>query len=121
MYNIIFGKSGEIKAAKFLRKNGYKILETNFKTPISEIDIIALDKKVLCFVEVKTRKSDAFGTPAEAVDFKKQRKIIQGAYSYLKNSETDFEIRFDIVEVYADKNFKNVKFNLIKNAFDNSF
>ncbi len=121
MYNIIYGKSGEKQAAKFLKKNGYKLIETNFRTPVSEIDIIAFDKKVLCFIEVKTRKSDAFGTPSEAVDFKKQRKIIQGAYLYLQNRESDFEVRFDIVEVYADKNFKDVKFNLIKNAFDNSF
>ena len=118
---IFFGKSGEIKAAKFLRKNGYKIVETNYKTRLSEIDIIAFDKNVLCFIEVKTRKSDQFGLPCEAVNYKKQKKIIQGALSYLQNDDADYEIRFDIVEIYADENFKNVTCNLIKNAFDNSF
>lgn len=121
MTNVIFGKSGEKVAVKFLKQNGYKIIETNYKTRLAEIDIIALDKKVLCFIEVKTRKSDAFGTPAEAVDARKQKKIITGASSYLLSNNLDTEVRFDVIEVYADEKFKNVKVNLIKNAFDNSF
>ena len=121
MYNIIFGRNGERKAASFLKKNGYKIVKTNYKTRISEIDIIAYDNNVLCFIEVKTRRDDTFGTPSEAVDKRKQKKIIQGALSFIENKNIDTEMRFDIVEVYADKNFRKVEFNLIKNAFDNSF
>jgi len=121
MYNIIFGRNGEKRAALYLKKNGYKIIETNYKTPISEIDIIAYDKNVLCFIEVKTRKNADFGTPSEAVDKRKQQKIIQGAFYFLQHKNLECEMRFDVVEVYADKDFKKVNFNLIKNAFDNSF
>ena len=121
MYNIIFGRNGEKRAALYLKKNGYKIIETNYKTPISEIDIIAYDKNVLCFIEVKTRKNADFGTPSEAVDKRKQQKIIQGAFSFLQHKNLECEMRFDVVEVYADKDFKKVNFNLIKNSFDNSF
>lgn len=118
------GKFGEEAAAKFLSRRFYKIIAQNFRKRSFEIDIIAQKGKILCFIEVKTRSSDKFGTPKEAVDFRKQQKIILGAQEYLLQNDWDGEIRFDVAEVYAHK--KNEKFyvdkiNYIKNAFDNSF
>ena len=67
-YKKFLGRAGEVKAAEFLKKKGYKIIKTNYKTYCGEIDIIANDGEYTVFVEVKTRTSDEFGAPAEAVD-----------------------------------------------------
>ena len=110
------GKTGETTAAKFLKKNGYKILERNYRKAYGEIDIIAQKGENVTFVEVKTRKSDAFGTPAEFVTIKKQKRIIKAAYTYIQEKDLDAEFTFDIVEVYYDGR-KVVKVNHIENAF----
>ena len=113
----ILGSKGEELAAGFLKKNGYKILARNHKTRLGEIDIIASDKGTLCFVEVKTRNSDRFGAPAEAVSNFKQRQISKAALCYLKEKKfLDKRARFDVVcvEYLAD----SPKIHLIKNAFD---
>jgi putative endonuclease len=73
------GRWGEEEAARFLRRLGMTIVERNLRTPVGEIDIIARQGKILVFVEVKTRRSDAFGTPQEAVGPTKQRQIIRTA------------------------------------------
>ena len=82
--NKVTGMRGELLAVKFLKKQKYKILETNFTTVIGEIDIIALYKDTLVFVEVKTRLTKVFGLPREAVGSFKQNKIRLVATSYLK-------------------------------------
>ena len=87
MNNIEFGKLGEEKAIEFLKKNGYKILERNYKTKIGEIDIIAIKKKKIIFIEVKTRSSYNFGRPEEAVNEKKLRKIESVAQIYLQSKK----------------------------------
>lgn len=118
-----FGKFGEDTAAHYLTLRFYKILERNYRKRNAEVDIIAQKGKTLCFVEVKTRSNDKFGTPGEAVDFKKQQKIILGAQNYLAQTNWQGEVRFDVAEVYARKTkfgFKTHKINYIKNAFDNS-
>ena len=117
------GIYGERAACDFLIKNGYKIICTNYKTKISEIDIIAKDKNVLCFIEVKTRKNKNFGTPSDYVNFKKRQKIILGAKTYLMSGNYNCEMRFDVVEVYGDffgEEFLISEINIIKNAFDAS-
>ena len=76
MRNKIEGDMGETRAAKFLREKGYRILQTNYKTKFGEIDIIAQDKNVIVFVEVKERATLAFGRPIEAVNFQKQQTIL---------------------------------------------
>src|SRR4051812_11199770 len=86
------GQRGEDIAADYLVKNGYRLVVANFKVPIGrnrndaqitgEIDLIALDGEVLCFVEVKTRSSDAFAEPSAAVNLRKQRQIIRTARVY---------------------------------------
>ena len=116
----ISGKFGEAYAAKYLEENGYKIIRRNYKTKIAEIDIVAMDGDVLCFVEVKTRKNKEFGMGLEAVDKNKRNKMILGARSYLATFNPDCDIRFDVVEVYGEMlstGFAVSEINLIKNAF----
>ncbi len=115
-----FGNLGENKAQEYLKKKKYKIIQTNFRVKSAEIDVIAYDKKTLCFIEVKTRSSDLFGQPCDAVDIRKQEKIKNGAMWYLLQNNLDDEVRFDVVEVFATKSddkFKVKKINIIKNAF----
>jgi len=117
-----FGDFGEKFAQKYLEKKKYKIIETNYRIKSAEIDIIAYDKNTLCFIEVKSRSSDLFGLPCEAVDVKKQQKIINGAMWYIAQNGIESEIRFDVVEIFAtEKNdkLKVKKINIIKNAFTN--
>lgn len=101
--NNIEGKKGEIKAVLFLKQHSYKILETNFKNKIGEIDIIAEKDGVIVFIEVKNRSTYRFGRPIEAVDFRKQNKIKKVAEIYLmiKNKYYN-DVRFDVVEVSND-------------------
>ena len=112
MKNKIEGDRGEILAVDFLKNKGYKILETKYTNKIGEIDIIALDKKTIVFIEVKFRSMLEFGRPYEAVDFRKQQKIRRVAELYLvvKNKYYN-DCRFDVVEVVAEE------INHIENAF----
>ena len=73
----------ETQAAVFLEKQGYQILERNFRCPAGEIDLIAKEGGYLCFVEVKYRSERETGTPEEAVDAKKQKRISRAALYYL--------------------------------------
>lgn len=117
-----FGSVGEQLAADYLVKQGFSILERNYRSGrFGEVDIIAAEKEYICFVEVKTRTSDLFGTPAEAVGYAKRQKIRSLAWSYLKYRDMgEQNMRFDIVEV-TGKNIndefvlKNI--NLIRSAF----
>ena len=110
------GKKGEIAAYKYLKKNGYKILARNYRKTYGEIDIIAQKGENIAFVEVKTRKNDSFGTPAEFVTVQKQKKLIKTAYTYIQENNLDAEFTFDVVEVYFDgKKVKEI--NHIENAF----
>lgn len=97
------GRLGEERAAAYLERHGYKILRKNFRAPRGgEIDLVCRDKKhnELVFVEVKTRTSEAFGRPFDAVDQKKRRLIIRGAMAWLRMLEMpDITFRFDVVEV----------------------
>lgn len=108
--NKLTGQCGEDAAAAFLRKKGYKIIERNYKNKIGEIDIIAKNKEDLIFVEVKTRKNEKFGTPAEAVTYYKKQKIVNTAKFYLFQNPTSLNIRFDVIEVYGS--FDGSVFNL---------
>lgn len=110
IFNKITGKCGEDFAAQYLKLHGYKILEQNYRNKIGEIDIIAKRKKTLVFVEVKTRKSSEFGTPAEAVTYYKKQKIVNTARYYLAKNPTDMDISFDVIEVFGS--FDGVQFEL---------
>lgn len=112
MHNRIVGVGGEISVENFLRKKGYKILKTNFRTKMGEIDIIAKDGDVIVFVEVKRRLTLAYGRPAEAVDARKQAKIRRVAEFYLLSIKNPYaKCRFDVVEVLDEE------ISHIENAF----
>lgn len=113
------GDYGEKCAAKYLSKHGYKIIERNYRNKISEIDIIAYDGDCLCFVEVKTRNRKDYGLACEAVDCRKQHKLIIGAQFYIAVNNITAPVRFDVAEVYIEKGriFTTKKINVIKNAF----
>lgn len=97
---LALGAWGEDQAVKYLGKQGMKIIERNFRTPVGEIDIIARDKRTLVFIEVKTRRSTAFGTPQESVGQRKQRQIARTAQWYLQNNKNSkLQPRFDVVAI----------------------
>lgn len=115
--NLDFGKEAESAAVKFLKAQGYKILKRNYKTKFSEIDIVAEDKGVICFVEVKARHSDMFGEPCEAISKHKQRQISKTAICYLKeNNAFQRQARFDVVTLLYIGDSPEI--NLIKDAFE---
>lgn len=100
-YKKISGKCGEDAACSYLKKNKYIIIERNHRNKCGEIDIIATKGDDLVFVEVKTRRSQRFGTPAEAVTYYKKRNFVNTARWYLMNNPTEKNIRFDIIEVFG--------------------
>ena len=111
-FNKIEGNQGEILAEKFLRKQGYKILDKNYRAMVGEIDIVALDKDTIVFVEVKRRETLGYGRPSEAVGKQKQGYIRRSGEEYLiRNKLITSPVRFDVVEIVGQE------INHIKNAF----
>jgi len=109
------GKEAETRGIEYLRKHGYKILDTNYSTPFGEIDIIAGNKKDIVFVEVKFRSSRDFGNPEEFVSKEKQLKIVKTAIHYLKAKRlTQENVRFDILSIGPEV----TRFELIESAFE---
>lgn len=97
---LALGAWGEEQAVAFLRKQGMKILARNYRAPVGEIDIIARQRKNLLFIEVKTRRGIAFGTPQEAVGKRKQQQIIRTAQWYLRRGrQGDLQPRFDVIAI----------------------
>ena len=112
------GRRGEEIAADHLASLGYEILERNVRTAAGEIDAVALDKGTIVFVEVKTRSGSGFGTPQEAVDRSKQRRLTRLALNWLQaRGLTDRPARFDVVSVrLAPRGEAEVE--LFRNAFE---
>ena len=107
MTNLSLGKNGEEIAAKYLSKNGYKILETNKRfSKLCEIDIIALDKNTLVFVEVKTRSTDICGHPFEAITKTKYQHLKQGLFLYLQENPQYKKYRIDAISVLLKPELK---------------
>ena len=127
MKSVDIGRLGEDEAVRLLKKKKYKILDRNIHLSHNEIDVIAYSKKLklILFVEVKARTVDLdlyspFGTPASAVTKEKQARTIAAAKNYLRINPKYFDIqpRFDVIEVYLDKNDMSIlKTNYIENAF----
>jgi len=113
--NKVKGNWGEAQAVKYLKGKGHRILNTNYRTPLAELDIVTTpDERLLVFVEVKTRMDNAYGAPCESITYGKRRKINQAAAMYLsKFSLFHAPVRFDVVEVYLDGSV-----NHIEDAFD---
>lgn len=99
------GKEYEQLAASALKKRGLQILEMNFRCAFGEIDIIARDGNVTCFIEVKYRSNDSFGTGEEAVDKRKQHKIRNTAdyYKMTHGIGEENDYRFDVVAIGKEK------------------
>jgi len=118
---VSIGNIGEETAVKALKKQGYKIIERNYRTKMGEIDIIAKDGEYTAFVEVRLRKNNNFGTPADTIDARKQQKIINTAQIYaVTNGIYDTPMRFDAVLINADtdgEKLVNANIQIIKNAF----
>lgn len=112
------GDIGESAACDYLTEKGYAIIKRNFRLKCGEIDIIAKKDTTTVFVEVKTRRSAAYGQPSEYVDLRKQAKIRKTAMCYIKSLDTD--MRFDVIEVLYKEfhgNFEMTSINHIQNAF----
>jgi len=111
------GVQGEDMAVDFLQKKGYTILCRNYRCRSGEIDIVARKKKILCFIEVKTRRTRAYGTPQEAVTLRKQYKIGRVAQDFLQRHRLEnWPARFDVVAV--DFSTGAALIELIENAFE---
>ena len=93
------GQEGEQLATDYLKKKGWKILERNYRSSRSEIDLIASKDDLLVFVEVKMRTNARFGMPEDFVDQRKADNIIKGAEHYIKEKDWKGNIRFDIISI----------------------
>jgi len=112
------GQSGEDIAVEFLGKNGYRVLTRNYRCRLGEIDIIAKEGDTLVFIEVKTRKGEAYGSPAAAVTSKKQRQISRTAQYYLaEHNLFDAAARFDVVSLVISPD-QRTHIEIIADAFD---
>ena len=112
-----YGEAGEALAARLLRRQGYRILETNYRTPLGEIDLIARERDTIVFVEVKARRSPHFGHPKTAVTALKQRKLSMVALHYLKTTgQSGVKARFDVVAISGGTERPEVE--VVRNAFE---
>lgn len=115
------GGFGEREAARYFQKKGYRKVAANFSCRYGEIDLIVQKGGILVFVEVKTRKNNDYGAPAEAVGYRKQEKIKLVAQEFLLAYDEDIDIRFDVVEVMAEPSlfggYRVRELNHIKQAF----
>ena len=111
------GKLGEKLAAEFLKQRGYNIIETNYRCPEGEIDIITRQNDCLVFIEVRTKKSLLFGSPEESITAIKKEKIKASAYHYLQSRDNmPPSWRIDVVAIELDQKGKPSRIELIENA-----
>ena len=111
------GKAGEDLAERYLKRQGYAIVERNYRCPLGEIDLIALNKRVVVFVEVKTRRVDTSGAPLESVNAVKQRRLKRTALHYLnKHRLHDRDVQFDVVGISMRSDPPAVQH--VRHAFD---
>lgn len=112
----VLGDRGERLAADFMSRHGYEIVERNFRYNRAEIDLIVKKGDMIVFCEVKTRKSNSYGTGEEAVDGRKQEQIRKAAEGYVTTRGIEnFEFRFDVIVV--DVRDRTTSIRHIENAF----
>ena len=111
------GTWGEAQVANYLRKKKYRLVAHSYHCRFGEIDLIAMDGKTLCFVEVKTRSNLSVGLPREYVNAAKQERLRKTALFYLSEKELDCPVRFDVAEVYRSDDGELEHISYIKNAF----
>jgi len=120
--NITIGSVGEKIALEFLKGKGYKVIETNFRTPFGELDLVARRGDTLVFVEVKTRTTSSLGPPSLSVTWIKKRHIIKSALFYLKRrGRVDSNWRIDVVSVKLDKSYRLENIEIIENAVQEDY
>jgi len=111
------GRQGEALAAAYLRNKGYRILEQNYRCQLGEIDIIALDRKTICFIEVKTRSTTYYDRPEVSVHKNKQQKLSRLALWFLKKNQLHHaRARFDVVAITRRGDLNEI--DHFVNAFD---
>jgi putative endonuclease len=112
------GNYGENIALNYFFKNGYTLLRKNYRTKQGEIDIILKKNDILCFVEVKTRYNNNFGSPSQCIDFKKKKRIIKASLLYIYSEKLmTYNVRYDVVEVILNYNNDSFKVHHIESAF----
>jgi len=105
-------------AVSYLKRQGYGIIDRNYRTRMGEIDIIGEDKGCVCFVEVRSRNNPDYGFPEDTITAAKRRKIEKAALAYIKRFKlTDRPCRFDVISI-VNTNNPEPGIKLIKNAFD---
>ena len=110
------GDRGEAEVAKYLRKQGYTLLASQWRCRFGELDLVARSKKgVVCFVEVKLRSENAIALPREFVDSRKRERLRTAAAAYLSVHELDAPVRFDVAEVYEKSGVLRVEY--LEDAF----
>lgn len=111
------GQDWEDAAEKLLRREGYRIVERNYRTKVGEIDFIALDGDVLCFIEVKGRAALGFGLPEEAITPEKQRRIYRAAERFLaRRRMAEPRARFDVVSIVGSG--RDSRERILRGAFE---
>ncbi|MGM9934281.1 YraN family protein [uncultured Clostridium sp.] len=112
------GNYAEKLASDYLIHHHYKIIERNFRNNLGEIDIICIKSKILIIVEVKGRYNLSYGKPQEAVNYIKQKSLIKVASSYINYKNLyNFNVRFDVIEVFFNNDNSLYEINHIKDAF----
>ncbi|MFB9053179.1 YraN family protein [Formosa undariae] len=109
------GKLGEEEAVHFLLKNGYQIIERNYRYQRAEVDILAKKGDVLAVVEVKTRSSTDFGNPQDFVKPKQIQRLVTAVDAYVTSNNLDVEVRFDIIAIVSSK--KGLELEHLEDAF----
>lgn len=111
------GAEGERAAEQHLRRARYTILERNYRCPLGEVDLVALDGRTVVFIEVKTRSGEGFGSPLDAVTAVKQRHLTRVAQYYLLRKRLlDWNVRFDVVGVRWENG--QPRCELVRDAFE---
>lgn len=112
------GSYGENLACEYLLDIKHKILARNFRSKLGEIDIITFFNNMIIFTEVKSRYTNSYGSPMESVTYYKQKLIIKlSSYYILINKLNDYNIRYDVIEIFFNKSNQNFTINHIKDAF----
>jgi len=111
------GIIGEQAAAEYILNQGYVMLDRNWSRRKSEIDLIAMDKDVMVFIEVKARTSDGFGSPEKAVSAKKEKLLAEGAAVYMQEAGHEWTFRFDVIAILLDKAGLVVRLTHFEDAF----
>lgn len=109
------GNKGEELAVNFLLKQGYSILERNYRFDKAEIDIIARKSEILAIVEVKTRSTADFGNPQDFVKPKQIQRLVKAVNEYVEMKNLNLEIRFDIIAIIKQNQIFEI--DHIENAF----